>query len=418
MSVYYVLPIWARGVLSAWITCLVLLSGYACFFSLLQKRYHISLYTAALFLVNYLTLQCCAQVNVCRRNGLPLRGISYYMSRCSWPVILLAACAMTVLCAATLWNMERWTKNNVTESSIKEGMDNLPSGLCWYSEDGTVIMKNKLMESLCFLLTGKYLYDGRRLKDAFCRGMDENHVICLPNDTAWSIYMDTVRNGSEFLYEICAYNITKEYDTTRLLAKKQEEAQRVNAKLTQYSRELAQMITAGEILAAKVRVHDELGQGLLLTRKYLLRGGSEEDREKLLYVLRKNSTLMEGDRSEGGRSYLEMILEAASDMGVTLVIDGMMPENRAVSDVITTAIHENLTNTIRHAQGDEMLVKLTNGRSACTAEFTNNGAVPQGPVEERGGLAMLRALVEAAGGEMEIEHTPKYKMTLRFEGEE
>ena len=51
----------------------------------------------------------------------------------------------------------------------------------------------------------------------------------------------------------------------------------------------------------------------------------------------------------------------------------------------------------------------------CTAAFTNNGAIPAGPIEERGGLAMLRALTEAAGGEMEITHEPQYKMTLRFE---
>ena len=217
------------------------------------------------------------------------------------------------------------------------------------------------------------------------------------------------------LFEICAYNITEEYQKTLALQEKQKQAQLANDKLTKYSRELAQMITAGEILAAKVRIHDELGQGLLLTRKYLLRGGTEEDKKKLLYVLRKNSTLIETHRSESGRSYLDMILEAASDMGVSIAIDGKMPENTAIGDIITTAIHENLTNTIRHAQGDKMRVLLSADGGVCTAEFTNNGTIPKGPIEERGGLAMLRALTEAAGGEMKIEAAPQYKMTLRFE---
>ena len=98
--------------------------------------------------------------------------------------------------------------------------------------------------------------------------------------------------------------------------------------------------------------------------------------------------------------------------------EGGSREELERKDIMLTAIHENLTNTIRHAQGNEMQVDIEYENKLCKAVFVNNGIVPKSPVEERGGLAMLRTLVEAANGKMTIEHNPKYRMTLCFEIEE
>ena len=44
--------------------------------------------------------------------------------------------------------------------------------------------------------------------------------------------------------------------------------------------------------------------------------------------------------------------------------------------------------------------------------FTNNGNVPEGPIEERGGLKSLRKVVEDAGYEMKIETDDGFKLTI------
>ncbi len=412
------LPVYARGVISLWFVLLLLFSCVAVFRLFSQKNYLLAIPAVCIPAVSYVGVQYCVHVNKCHEYGFTSPRLPSLFGGMSFIWLILLGLLLTALAAWLFLYSERWRKIHVNAASLKEGMDDLPSGLCWYFEDGTVALRNRVMERLCYAVTDHELYDGALLEAELRRRMDGNNVMTLPDGTAWSINLNTVEKDGAALREICANDITEEYKTTLLLTDKQREARLANEKLTAYSRELAQMITAGEILAAKVRIHDELGQGLLLTRKYLLRGGTAEDKEKLLYVLRRNSLLLESSRGESGRSYLDMILEAASDMGVRLVIDGRMPEKRSVSDVITTAIHENLTNTIRHAQGDEMRVELVNERGLLTAVFTNNGMTPSAPVEERGGLAMLRSLVEAAGGEMTIEHTPEYKMTLRFEIEE
>lgn len=42
------------------------------------------------------------------------------------------------------------------------------------------------------------------------------------------------------------------------------------------------------------------------------------------------------------------------------------------------------------------------GDDAITVVFTNNGNPPESEIVEKGGLATLRSMVEAAGGTMEI----------------
>lgn len=418
MTTYLELSVIAKGFIALWYMMLLILACVAVFRLLLQKNVLATIPAAAATVVSYIMVQLCCNVTL-EDDFFRLPHNPLFIERISWLWLILGAAVITVLDICFLLHAERWNRTHVSAASLKEGMDDLPAGLCWYAEDGTPILRNRVMERLCLQITDHSLYDGMLLEAELRRRMDENCVMTLDDGTAWSVLLHTLRNEGSVLHEICAYDITEEYKATRLLLEKQKEVQQTGEKLTRYNRELAQMITAEEILAAKVRIHDELGQGLLLTRKYLLRGGTPEEREKLLQVLRKNNTLLENDRSESDRSYLDVILEAASDMGVRLIIDGTMPDKQTVSDVITTAIHENLTNTIRHAQGDELRVKIRSEGGSCTAEFTNSGRQPDEPVVERGGIATLRTLAESAGGEMTLEHKPRFKMTLRFnmEGE-
>ena len=49
----------------------------------------------------------------------------------------------------------------------------------------------------------------------------------------------------------------------------------------------------------------------------------------------------------------------------------------------------------------------------CTeVSLTNNGAVPKEKITEGGGLSMLRQRIEEAGGKMEIQSIPRFKLML------
>lgn len=101
-------------------------------------------------------------------------------------------------------------------------------------------------------------------------------------------------------------------------------------------------------------------------------------------------------------------------MGVTVELNGMLPQDKIVCDVIFSAAHECLTNTVKHAGGDKMRVVLQDEESRYIAEFTNSGVVPKGEIKETGGLKNLRSSVEKAGGVMHIESLPQFLLRIEL----
>ena len=182
--------------------------------------------------------------------------------------------------------------------------------------------------------------------------------------------------------------------------------------LTAEFSQLGSMITAYTIekekLHARLRLHDDLGKMLLLGRRYVQGKGSLES---VLSVWQNNQTVLEdigmADPSENSYAYMQ---EVAKDVGIRLAITGKLPEEPAAKEVVVSAIHECLTNTIRHAHGDELDILAENNRIV----FTNNGEQPAGEIIESGGLGMLRAMAEAAGIRMKVEALPRFRLTLEL----
>ena len=79
-----------------------------------------------------------------------------------------------------------------------------------------------------------------------------------------------------------------------------------------------------------------------------------------------------------------------------------------------SAVHECLTNTVKHAGGDRLWLTLRSDGSILTAELTNNGAPPQGSIRETGGLLNLRRTVENAGGNMTTETAPRFLLRVEL----
>ena len=184
------------------------------------------------------------------------------------------------------------------------------------------------------------------------------------------------------------------------------------SELTAEFSQLGSMITAYTIekekLHARIRLHDDLGKLLLLGRRYVQGKG---DRESVLSVWQNNQTALEDvgrtDPSENSYAYMQ---EVAKDVGIRLLITGKLPEEPAAREVVVSAIHECLTNTIRHAHGDELDILAEKNRIV----FTNNGEQPAGEIIESGGLGMLRSMAEAAGIRMKVEALPEFRLTLEL----
>ena len=125
---------------------------------------------------------------------------------------------------------------------------------------------------------------------------------------------------------------------------------------------------------------------------------------------------MEGaDNAGDTQTGLDGLIAAAKAIGVQVRLTGdALPEDAACMTLIGAAAHECLTNTVRHAGGAELCIRVSRQDGWICAVFTNDGRPPRGEIWEGGGLTALRRLVEDAGGRMLVKSAPVFALRLEI----
>ena len=381
-----------------------------------------------LLALSYIVLQCaCIR---CQMNTLPPGQAAFVDLFTAGDGLLPAALCLAMAAGAWLvWrDLRRSAFNRITPSSIKEALDSLPSGVCFYREDGRVLLVNRAMERLCRRLTDGALVNGGAFLEQLGSGalpegcqraaVGQEPVIVLPEGAAWSFSRRQLQDQKRTVDMLVASDVTELYEKTRALKEAREKVTRLNRRLTAFNREIVDLTAAREILNAKVKIHDELGGNLLAIRRYLLEGGSPADREEIAGRLRMNIAFLKSGQTAPRRDEYALMLETARTLGVTVHVEGAMPEREPARHILTVAIHECFTNTLRHAHGSALFVRIREAEDRVTAVLSNDGEQPKGPIRERGGLSSLRELAERAGGRMHVQTAPDFSITLELPKED
>ena len=383
---------------------------------------------AALLALSYTVLQCIF-ARVQQTASTPGQTAFVALFTAGNGLFPLALCLGMAAGACLLWHsFRRVAANRITPSSIKEATDTMPSGICFCREDGRVLLVNRAMEALCRRLTDDALVNGRMFFEALsggalpegCQraGSPEEPLIILPDGAAWSFSRKRLQDEQLRADLIVASDVTEIYNKTRALSRAREEVTALNRRLTDYNREIVALTTAREILNAKVKIHDELGGNLLAIRRWLLEGGSEGDRADIVERLRTNVAFLKSGRAPEARDECALMLETAQALGVRVEIEGKLPDREPARHILAVAIHECFTNTLRHAHGSALALRVEEDDRRVRARFTNDGEQPSGPIRERGGLSSLRTLVERAGGRMLVRTTPVFSIELELPKED
>lgn len=324
--------------------------------------------------------------------------------------------------AALLLSTHRFEKSRITSASVKEAVDSLPAGLCVYLPGGRVVMVNRAMEQFCLRTCGGLLINGEAFRDRLLEGellpgcsrttAEGMVLIVLEDGSAWAAQEKEVPYAGFSAHRLLVSEVTETYRKTLSLQKMQSELKALNERLTDYNQEIVELTAEKELLNARVRLHDQMGEDLLTMKQYLLQGGTEQQRKEIESMLRRNVTFLKTGHSAQRRDEYALMLETAEKLGVRVSITGALPQGEKQKHVIATALHECITNTLRHAQGDALFLRITEQGDMLRAVFTNNGCQPEGDVQEKGGLSSLRILTEDAGGRMTLCASPVFSVTL------
>ena len=385
-----------------------------------QKRRWALVFVALALAASYLLAQIVVTWPGIGRSEGEMATSALFLERSFWlPVLwLIAACGEGLLFRDYL----RYARRQITPGSIKEAADGLPTGLCFYREGGRVVLINRAMERLARAVTGSALRNGAAFWERLRAGdvapgcqipvRGEGSVVVLPDGAAWQFSRKETRRGKWAAVMLTATDVTEFYTKTLALREAREKVVALNRRLTDYNREIVALTTEREILEAKVKIHDELGSDLLAIRSYLFRGGTEEERRAIVERLRLNISFLKSGFSPAARDEYELMLETAETLGVHVAVEGELPQWEPAKHILAVAIHECFTNILRHAGGGTLCLAVSQRAGRLAAVFANDGAPPNGPIREKGGLRSLRSLVERAGGRMEVAAEPRFSLTL------
>ncbi len=331
-------------------------------------------------------------------------------------VLLLCAAAVSAFC---LFSDARFAKKRPSADSVKEALDDLPVGVCFIAENGTVTLSNLKMNEWCHQLTRQPLADG----NAFLRELEasgerrgEQLLLRLSESCVLLFTQSQIEANGKRYRQLTAADMTEQYRVTAFLEEKNAKLRDLTLRMKAYSVEQTELVMRRESLAARVAVHDGLGHALLRTKQYLEHPDPAEA-AALYRLLRETNDHLGAAASAGEEQQtdpLEHALHLAKSIGVNVTVTGDLPRDAAGRRISGQAIRECAMNAVKHAGGDEMRVSFSDTPEALTVTLITNGAPAAGPVPLRGGLRSLNDAAFAAGGSMDVRPSPVFTVTLRL----
>ena len=339
-------------------------------------------------------------------------------------VMIICEAVMVFILVAECRDLLRYRKHHPSFDAIKETMDLLPVGITFGRTDGTVVFCNAAMHDFSRKLTGKEITDWKAFQKTINSlsgnlSGQETHSdarVIFPDRTGvWQITSGPAAVDGQQFVQLTATDITKQAEITEELEEKNKKLRELRMRLDIYNRQADRIITAQELLTARMTVHNEVGNVLLESRHYLKDPSSID--EKLLLQALKNTNaylLKEYEEDDTERDPLSDAVEMAEGIGVEIQINGIPPEKDPCRTILAAAICECATNTVKHADGDQLQIQIQSADSETTFILQNNGNPPGDVIRETGGLLSLRTLVEKEGGSMEVCRIPAFILTIKL----
>ena len=338
---------------------------------------------------------------------------------CEMPIVysLVILVVMVIFLAYSIFREWQIYRTTFTRSVIKESMDHLPTGLCFYDESGRAMLVNHRMNQLCHKILGQDLQNAAVMWEELCSGEVQKTVerleqgncpgFRLPDGTVWTFS----RTKLQDIFQITAVDTTQLHELARELEQKNDDLEALYQRLKQYETNVEELTRAQERLVTKSRIHSELGQALLATRSYLLNDTAEKavpvDLWKRSIALLRQNTVGKMESFT-----LQALEQTAAAFGITVAADGQMPGEKETGKLFLEAAAEALTNAVRHADACTLYIDLEETDTDYQVCFRNDGRQPENEITEGGGLGSLRRKVETSGGIMKICCQPEYILTI------
>ena len=318
--------------------------------------------------------------------------------------------------------LRRLKRQELSRDSVKQAMDLLPSGICYFTPSGSVKLCNMQMHILFRTLSQSDLQTLTELQDALAhcdagsgviRLSHERQTYLFPDGKAWRYRQNVVTDEDGAVYTETIFS-----DMTELYHKKlelKEQIKQLNAishELKLLSDNVLILTREKEVLSAKTKLHDYMGAGLIAMRQILRHNQTEEAANAIELLRQAVSTIKNDNTYPQGRSELDGFMHDAEAIGIRVNLSGELPEQEELRCVMILAMRECLTNSVRHAGATALHVAVEKNGDSFSMKITNDGKAPETEVVPKGGLHNLYRHIADCGGTMEIQWKPVFVLTV------
>lgn len=212
-------------------------------------------------------------------------------------------------------------------------------------------------------------------------------------------------------------DVTKQYHEKINLTRQTEKLKEISRELRYFSDNVLILTREREVLAAKTKLHDQMGAGLTAIRQSLAQENA--DYSNAVRLLRQAVNVIWNDNQyplEEGE--FERFLQDARTIGVKVRCTGSLPKEEEYAHIYILAMRECLTNGVCHAGATELFITMQEDKDCYHICITNNGEVPEKEVVPKGGLYNLSRHIFDYSGEMHIQSMPYFALTITFQKKE
>lgn len=351
-------------------------------------------------------------------NPTDFSGSPCFMPTWTIIVIVLTLFALIISCLILVVKKRLST---LTAMSVKEAISKIPVGLCFYDETGRVLLLNEWVSNDCMELIGEPLYDGNAFWSSVSEGKVRNGVTVTQSegslivehaDGRVSICKRISHNiDGKTVYELCGTDISREFTLKKEMDQKNDDLHKMKTRLLKYGEIVTEVTKERENLAARIKVHSNLGSLIVRTKRELMQGNY--DSASLISSWNDILSLIFTPDEEQDK--FAEANKTAANVGVQIFYNGKQPEKGTQAEkIFASAVLECIINTVRHADGTELYVTMMENKTDYSITLTNNGKQPKQDIKEGGGISNLRAMSENAGGRITIESVPRFVLSINI----
>lgn len=322
-----------------------------------------------------------------------------------WFFLLLVISLLTILLVFEMRRYGQRRQEKIGSETIRTGMNSLPEGLLLAKANGDIIVTNIVMHNMMREMTGKVII---RINDFWDyvvlsgQQQGDHYIVHDALGSTWFLKKEDIKIDGEAYIQVMAVDITKRYAIIDELDKKHAHLEEVKWRMRKVSKVSGDMFVAREETKARVALHNQLGQ-VLLMGKYCIEHPESTDFQNVHTLTQQMNRFL----LEEGRGVLEMeqddirhIKDMARSIGITIHIHHEELIPLINHTVFVHALQEAATNAMKHGGAKHLYVNIIRDGTTIELTLTDDGKAQKDTFLESGGLKSLRKIVEQYGGKM------------------